>query len=305
MRLLIFLFILYILFYFITSNYFLIIVPLVIISVLVLISIRSLIDNIKLIRNKKVHKNQRIAYDTIGIYITSVVLSMVIITFLASVFVNYTKNTIDSYNYHNSNYYEYKSDYEIDILQPILLFDGIELCILFMLFCTNHYISSVYEIDEYYAKTEKKSIANSNKSSVSKPNSIAVEHKEESKINQDTPIKTNEFKDIPNYKSHSNIIRPKVVIKSPTRTYKQKISKFDNLNPESLLHELGYKAGKTGLSLNERRKIIKYAINNCILSKQEIINILQRNIAMHKNNPKMKIAIQDWQKDLLYVKNEL
>ena len=131
-------------------------------------------------------------------------------------------------------------------------------------------------------KQKKKSIANSNKSSVSKPNSIAVEHKEESKINQDTPIKTNEFKDIPNYKSHSNIIRPKVVIKSLTRTYKQKISKFDNLNPESLLHELGYKAGKTGLSLNERRKIIKYAIVNSKIKITKKVGIIINSFGNEK-----------------------
>ena len=60
-------------------------------------------------------------------------------------------------------------------------------------------------------------------------------------------------------------------------------SKYDNFDPESVLHSLGYKVGKTGLSKSRRRELLKTVIESDELSKSQVINVINCNISMFKN----------------------
>lgn len=90
-------------------------------------------------------------------------------------------------------------------------------------------------------------------------------------------------------------------IKYPSKT----TSKYDNFDPESVLHRLGYKVGKTGLPKSKRRELLKSVIETGELSKNEVINVISRDISMFKNRKNFQYAINDWKDDLDYVTHYL
>lgn len=98
------------------------------------------------------------------------------------------------------------------------------------------------------------------------------------------------------YKPKNNYV-PKVKIVNNSE------SKFEGFNPESYLHSLGYKVGKSGLSRNGRRNLLKKAIESGRINKYDVIATLERNISMFHNRNNMQQSISDWTDDLYYVRN--
>ena len=80
-------------------------------------------------------------------------------------------------------------------------------------------------------------------------------------------------------------------------------SRFEDFNPESYLHSLGYKVGKSGLSIYGRRKMLKQAIDSGRISKYDVIATLERNVSMFHNRSNMQQSVKDWRDDLYYVRN--
>lgn len=80
---------------------------------------------------------------------------------------------------------------------------------------------------------------------------------------------------------------------------------FANFNPESLLHSLGYKVGISGLSVQQRRNLLKKVIKTGMISKYEVIETLEGNISISSNNSRRVQAVKDWKADLDYVRQHL
>lgn len=85
----------------------------------------------------------------------------------------------------------------------------------------------------------------------------------------------------------NNTITPSVIntvkYTQPRRksySYTTSSSKFDEFNVESYLHSLGYKVGKTGLSQYKRQELLKNAVNEGVITKQDIIDTLERILNM-------------------------
>lgn len=82
-------------------------------------------------------------------------------------------------------------------------------------------------------------------------------------------------------------------------------SKYSNLNQESLLHSFGYNVGSTeNLSDVQRRKILKFVIENGIMNKHEIISLLNYFINNRRGNLSMSNAIKKWESDVTYLKQD-
>lgn len=92
--------------------------------------------------------------------------------------------------------------------------------------------------------------------------------------------------------------RPKQIIKSA----KVNTSKFEDFNTESYLHSLGYKVGASGLSENQRRKLLKKVLEEGKISKYDVIETLERNISMFGHRSDRRRAVEDWRSDLMYIK---
>ena len=85
-----------------------------------------------------------------------------------------------------------------------------------------------------------------------------------------------------------------------------KINKNRNieLKPESLLHSFGYNVGVTeNLSTNQRRKILSFVINKGIMSKHEIMNLLNYFVDFRKKDKRQAKAISKWKMDIEYLQN--
>lgn len=86
------------------------------------------------------------------------------------------------------------------------------------------------------------------------------------------------------------------------KEYKQE-SKFDDFNTESYLHSLGYKVGASGLSVQQRRRLLSKVLNSGKISKYDVISTLERNISMFGHRKDRRKAVEDWENDLRYIKN--
>ena len=76
------------------------------------------------------------------------------------------------------------------------------------------------------------------------------------------------------------------------------------LKPESLLHSFGYNVGTSeGLSAKQRKRILSFVINNGIMSKHEIINLLSYFVDFRKNDKRQANAITKWKMDIDYLRN--
>lgn len=76
------------------------------------------------------------------------------------------------------------------------------------------------------------------------------------------------------------------------------------LKPESLLHSFGYNVGASeGLTSKQRKKILSFVINNGVMSKHEIINLLSYFVDFRKNDVRQSIAIAKWKNDIDYLRN--
>lgn len=75
-----------------------------------------------------------------------------------------------------------------------------------------------------------------------------------------------------------------------------------NLKPESLLHSFGYNVGETeNLSSIQRRKVLSFVINKGIMSKHEIISLLNYFVEFRKNDNRQAKAISKWKMDIDYL----
>ena len=74
------------------------------------------------------------------------------------------------------------------------------------------------------------------------------------------------------------------------------------LKSQSELNLLGYNVSAAeALSIDERRKILRYAIDSGVLWKNEVINHLEWLIKMGTKNPLMENAVGEWKQDLMYI----
>lgn len=79
---------------------------------------------------------------------------------------------------------------------------------------------------------------------------------------------------------------------------------FSTFQEKSILSWYGYNVKQQEeLSDDERHKILDFIIGNHIQTSYEVINRLEQNIALRKNNPLMIYAIEKWEKDIEYVRN--
>ena len=76
-----------------------------------------------------------------------------------------------------------------------------------------------------------------------------------------------------------------------------------NFNPESIIHACGYNVG-SGDNLTElqRQKVLSFIVDKGIMSKFEIIDLLEYFIFLRKGNSSMINAISKWEKDIEYLK---
>lgn len=76
-----------------------------------------------------------------------------------------------------------------------------------------------------------------------------------------------------------------------------------DFNQFSILSLYGYSAGKSGLKTHDRRKILRYIMDNNILRKYKIIEYLQSFISLREDreDADYSIAIRDWREDIKYV----
>ena len=80
-------------------------------------------------------------------------------------------------------------------------------------------------------------------------------------------------------------------------------SKFSTFQDKSILSMYGYNVNQQdGLSESERHSILDFIIDNGIQTRHQVINRLEQNIALRKNNYTMKNAIREWERDIDYVR---
>lgn len=77
--------------------------------------------------------------------------------------------------------------------------------------------------------------------------------------------------------------------------------KHFGLNEKSLLGKYGYSVKKEGPSKYERQKIIRYILENHIMSKSEIKTFLDYLISFNGKKSNMDNAISKWQNDISYI----
>lgn len=92
---------------------------------------------------------------------------------------------------------------------------------------------------------------------------------------------------------------------TPTSSESYNGSIFDNFNPETKLHSLGYVVGINGLSTHWRHKILENAVVSEQLTKAEILNTIENNISIFQNRPSHQIAVDEWQEDYYWVLENL
>lgn len=75
---------------------------------------------------------------------------------------------------------------------------------------------------------------------------------------------------------------------------------FKEFKQNSLLSLYGYRVGQKGLTSNHRHHIIKFLIDNKIMSAHKIISLLNSNIALRQGNISKNYskAINDWKQDI-------
>lgn len=73
---------------------------------------------------------------------------------------------------------------------------------------------------------------------------------------------------------------------------------------QSWLTVYGYKVGKSGLDAKSRHSILKYIIDNGIMSRYEIIQLLESNITLREiqYDKDFSYAISDWEEDIKFIK---
>ena len=78
---------------------------------------------------------------------------------------------------------------------------------------------------------------------------------------------------------------------------------FSTFQEKSILSWYGYNVKQQDdLSDDERHRILDFIIGNHIQTSYEVINRLEQNIALRKNNPLMIYAIEKWEKDIEYIR---
>ena len=79
--------------------------------------------------------------------------------------------------------------------------------------------------------------------------------------------------------------------------------KIENYSSESLLRQFGYNVNsQEDLSNYERQKTIKRVIENGIMSKNEVLSLLNFLVSSRKNLLNMQNAVSKWKKDIEYTR---
>lgn len=86
------------------------------------------------------------------------------------------------------------------------------------------------------------------------------------------------------------------------RTFQEFDSKddFSKFASESELHSWGYNVIEGQMSESTRRQIITTLLNNNLMKKECICRDLENAIRIFKFNPRMRLAIQKWESDLVF-----
>ena len=65
----------------------------------------------------------------------------------------------------------------------------------------------------------------------------------------------------------------------------------------------GYNVQEGKLSERQRQGIIDFVIDFSIMTPARVISLLEFNINLRKNNPKMQDACEKWHRDISYVQS--
>ena len=74
-------------------------------------------------------------------------------------------------------------------------------------------------------------------------------------------------------------------------------------NVESILRQEGYTVSqREGLSDNERETILRNVISQKLMSRRQVIEHIELQISLRKNNSMYDIAISKWERDLQFLR---
>jgi len=100
------------------------------------------------------------------------------------------------------------------------------------------------------------------------------------------------------------VIVAKVYTEKEWRDSRREGKLFSELNPESILHKLGYNVtASQGLSDSIRQETLATAIDFKLMSKREVIDFLSWLINTRSSNYSMQNAIGKWERDREFVSN--
>lgn len=85
--------------------------------------------------------------------------------------------------------------------------------------------------------------------------------------------------------------------------YFNNANKFEKYETNSLLRQFGYNVNsQENLSVDERRKIINSVIKNGIMTKNDVLSLLNFLSSSRKNQLNMKSAVSKWEADIKYTR---
>ena len=80
---------------------------------------------------------------------------------------------------------------------------------------------------------------------------------------------------------------------------------FDEFNSESLLHAMGYRVGYSGLSWDERKKLLDSLLKHEIMTIYEMKSIISNNIRMFSKRDGYELAVEEWKEDINYLNDKI
>ena len=85
----------------------------------------------------------------------------------------------------------------------------------------------------------------------------------------------------------------------------KEITNYDpKFKAQSIMGKMGYRTGENGLSIEDRRKIINYLLENEIMSADEIMNHLNFLINYVGASQGKGKSVRDWKADLKFVEQK-
>lgn len=104
----------------------------------------------------------------------------------------------------------------------------------------------------------------------------------------------------------------KLIIKI-TKTYGEesfskewdKQSIFAKFSDESLLHVMGYRVGRNGISSVDRKKLVDSLLEEKVMTVLEIKSTLNNNIRMFSGRTGYELAVKEWKEDIDYLNKKI